>query len=136
MKKENLASMILGIIGGIAFSLGMVMALMAEWNLFIPGVIAGSIGAVILIAIFPVYWILAGKKMFKITLPLTTSSLIGAVGFAGLVASLVMILTTNNVAQHPGYTIASIAIGLVGIVALVICYPVYKIMSNKKEIAE
>lgn len=49
MKKSTFVAMILGMIGGILFALGMCMALIPEWNAFQPGVIMGVIGAVILL---------------------------------------------------------------------------------------
>ena len=49
MKKSSFVAMILGTIGGIFFSLGMCMALIPEWNAFQPGVVMGTIGALVLL---------------------------------------------------------------------------------------
>lgn len=42
MKKSSFVAMILGTIGGILFALGMCMALIPEWNAFLPGGHYGS----------------------------------------------------------------------------------------------
>ena len=44
MKKSSFVAMILGVIGGILFALGMCMALIPEWNAFVPGVVMGAAG--------------------------------------------------------------------------------------------
>ena len=54
MKKENFVSLILGTVGGILFSLGMCMCLIAEWNTMKQGVVMGAAGAVILLVMF--FW--------------------------------------------------------------------------------
>lgn len=47
MKKENFASLLMGIVGGILFALGMCMCLVSEWNTFQQGMIVGTIGIVV-----------------------------------------------------------------------------------------
>lgn len=44
MKKSNFAALILGVIGGVFFALGMCMALLPEWGMFRQGIISGVIG--------------------------------------------------------------------------------------------
>lgn len=55
MKKSSFVAMILGTIGGIFFALGMCMALIPEWNAFQPGVVMGTIGALVLLIMMLVW---------------------------------------------------------------------------------
>ena len=43
MKKQNFVSLLLGVIGGVLFGLGMCMCLLEEWNAFRPGLIPEEI---------------------------------------------------------------------------------------------
>ena len=49
MKKSSFVVMILGVIGGILFALGMCMALIPEWDAFVPGVVMGAAGVLVLL---------------------------------------------------------------------------------------
>ena len=49
MKKSSFVAMILGVIGGILFALGMCMALIPEWDAFVPGVVMGAAGVLVLL---------------------------------------------------------------------------------------
>ena len=44
MKKSSFVAMLLGIVSGVLFALGMCMALIPEWNSFKPGVVFGCAG--------------------------------------------------------------------------------------------
>jgi len=44
MKKSSFVAMILGTIGGVLFALGMCMALISEWDAFLPGIGFGCVG--------------------------------------------------------------------------------------------
>ena len=133
MKKENLVSMVLGIVGGIPFALGMVMALMNEWNLLIPGIICGSIGLIILISILPIYRKMVGKTNKKLQTSTIISTLIGLVGTTGLAFALVNVLTNDNISETPLKSIIAIGVGLIGIVVCLVNYPINKVLVKKKE---
>ena len=49
MKKRNFAYLLLGVVGGLLFALGMCMCLLPEWNAFKPGVVVTALGALVLI---------------------------------------------------------------------------------------
>ena len=51
MKKETLLEIILGTVGGLIFSIGMCMCLIADWNLLKEGVVVALIGFIILLCI-------------------------------------------------------------------------------------
>ena len=63
MKKKDFVTLILCVIGGILFSLGMCMALVPEWNAMRQGVIIGVIGAVVLLAAVLVRRKMNGKPL-------------------------------------------------------------------------
>ena len=44
MKKSSFVATMLGTFSGMLFALGMCMALISEWNLFVPGTIFGGLG--------------------------------------------------------------------------------------------
>ena len=50
MKKSSFVAMIMGTVGGILSAIGMCMVLVTDWNAFTPGIIMGSIGLVVLLA--------------------------------------------------------------------------------------
>jgi hypothetical protein len=53
MKKSTLTALILGIISGLLFSIGMCMVLLPEWNLFVEGIGVGIAGMILgLITVF------------------------------------------------------------------------------------
>lgn len=119
MKKSNFIAMILGTIGGLLFALGMCMALIAEWDTFTPGVIAGTIGGIVLLITVFVWRKMEHKK------PVTLSGkTIGAVviGITGaLLFGVGMCLTM--VWSH---MVIGTAVGIVGIVVLLCLIPFIK----------
>ena len=53
MKKSTLVALVLGIISGLLFSLGMCMVLLPEWNVFVEGIGVGAAGMVLgLVTVF------------------------------------------------------------------------------------
>lgn len=53
MKKSNFVALILGVIGGVFFALGMCMALLPEWGMLRQGTVAGVIGMIVLLMLIP-----------------------------------------------------------------------------------
>ncbi len=53
MKKSNFVALILGVIGGVFFALGMCMALLPEWGMLRQGIVAGVIGMIVLLMLIP-----------------------------------------------------------------------------------
>lgn len=52
MKKENFVTLIMSVVGGLIFALGMCMTMVWS-NLMIPGIIVGIVGIVLLICLIP-----------------------------------------------------------------------------------
>ncbi|MDE6030190.1 MAG: hypothetical protein K2G32_01025 [Oscillospiraceae bacterium] len=120
MKKENFITLILGVIGGLLFGVGMCMCLLPEWDAFTPGVVVTAIGAVVLIIMFIARHIMLGKPAVKVN-----GKLVGKVAF-GVFGALVLGLGMCMVMVFEGMTILGIIVGLVGIVLLLCLIPLCK----------
>ena len=117
MKKSTFANLIVGVIGGLLFSLGMCMCLLPQWNAFQPGVICTAAGAAILLIQSIVAWIRSGRKI-RIDWKLTGKIMFGILGALVLGVGMCMILVWNL--MLPG-----IAVGIVGIVLLLCLIPMF-----------
>ena len=131
MKKETLLEIILGTIGGLTFAIGMCMCLIPEWNMFTAGVIAVTVGFIILLCIIPVYRKSHPKKEHTpINWGIVATWIIGAVGalIMGFGMSKIMVGDTST---------SDMVVGLItGVVGLIICvlnYPIYAYIKSNKE---
>ena len=92
MKKSTFATLVLGIIGGLLFSLGMCMALLPEWEMFNEGVIMGAAGAVVLLITWIVHRKASGKAPVKLSFKTILKILYGIIaGIVGIVLLLCLI---------------------------------------------
>lgn len=119
MKKSSFITLILGVIGGVFFSLGMCMALIPEWGMFNQGVICGVIGLVILLADLLIWRKLTGKAPIKLNGKTVFSVVVGVLG--ALLLGVGMCLTMVF-----GQMIAGVIVGLIGIVVLLMLIPLVK----------
>jgi len=118
MKKENFITLLLGVVGGVLFALGMCMCLLPEWNAFREGVITGIIGAVILLVLLLVRRKLQGKAPLKVSRKTVGAVALGIVGALTLGVGMCMVMVWE------GLMIWGIAVGLLGIVLLLCLIPV------------
>ena len=65
MKKADFLGLVLGVIGGVMFALGMCMCLLPEWNAFTPGLILGAAGLILLLAMLLIRRRMQGKPLPK-----------------------------------------------------------------------
>lgn len=117
MEKKNFVTLIMGVIGGMLFSLGMCMCLLPEWGIFNQGIVVGAIGAVVLLATWIVYRKLSGKQPIK-----WNARVIGKVIY-GIFAALVFGVGMCLVMAVEGMMIPGIIVGIVGIVLLLCLIP-------------
>ncbi len=117
MKKSTFFNLIVGVVGGLLFSLGLCMCLLPEWKAFQVGVVCTAVGAVILLIQAIVAWVRSGRKL-KINWKLTGKVLFGVLGALVLGAGMCMILVWNLIL--PG-----IAVGIAGIVLLLCLIPMF-----------
>ena len=131
MKKDTLLEIILGTIGGLVFAIGMCMCLIAEWNMFKPGVIVAIIGFLILLCIIPVYRSSHPKKQHgPINWGIVFTWVIGVVGalIMGFGMSKVMVGSASQ-----SDMIVGIIAGIVGLIICVLNYPIYAYIKSNKD---
>ena len=115
MKKQDFVTLVFGVVGGLLFALGMCMALLPEWNAFIPGCICTGIGFAVLLTLILVRCRKSGKKI-KVNWKLTGKVLYGVFAALVLGVGMCMIMVWNL--MLPG-----ILVGIVGIVMLLCLIP-------------
>ena len=120
MKKENFVTLILGVIGGIRFAIGMGMCLLPEWNAFTQGVVIAAMGAVVLLAMLIVRQKMAGKPAIKIS-----GKAVGTVAL-GIVGALVLGVGMCMTMVWEGLMVQGIIVGVIGIVLLLCLIPFCK----------
>lgn len=119
MKKSNFMALILGVIGGVFFALGMCMSLLPEWNMHDQGIVCGVIGVLILLADVFIWRKMEGKKPIRLS-----GKTIGAVALSVVGALLLgvgMCLTMLS-----SRMVVGIVVGLSGIVMLLMLIPLLK----------
>ena len=116
MKKNQFIALIVGVVGGLLFSVGMCMCLLPEWNAFNEGVVAAAIGAVILLALAIVSYIRSGKPRKAINWKVVGKVIYGTVSALVLGLGMCMIMVWNMM-------LWGILVGIVGIVMLLCLIP-------------
>ena len=123
MKRSTFFALILGIIGGVFFSLGMCMALLPEWGMRQQGIVSGVVG----LAVFLIDWIawrkMTGKAPIRIS-PKTLATVFVGV-FGALLLGIGMCLSMVFAKM-----IVGILIGILGIVILLLLIPMTKGLHN------
>lgn len=117
MEKKSFIKLVLGVVGGLLFSLGMCMCLLPEWNMFTAGVVFVAVGAVVLLITLAVHCKQTGVK---IKLP---SAKVMLKTLYGLFATLVFGLGMCMVMVFEGMMLWGILVGIVGIVLLLFLIP-------------
>ena len=108
MTKRNFVFLVLTVIGGLLFALGMCMCLLPEWNAFVPGVILTAIGGAALLAMAAARWIMAGRPVADVNWKLVgkVAYCVGAVLVLGVGMALIM--------AYEGMLVPGIIIGIAG----------------------
>lgn len=117
MEKKNFITLVLGVVGGLLFALGMCMCLLPEWNMFNTGVVLTAIGLVVIIATIFVYRKMSGAAPIRIN-----AKVVGKVLY-GVVSSLVLGVGMSMIMVFEGMMIPGIIVGIVGIVMLLFLIP-------------
>ena len=120
MTKKNFMFLVLTVVGGLLFGLGMCMCLLPEWNMFTPGVVLTALGALVLLAIALVRWIMAGKPVVAVNW-----NKVGKVAYC-VIAALVLGTGMAMIMAFEGLMIPGIIVGIVGIVLGLGIIPVFK----------
>ncbi len=119
MKKKNFVTLILSVVGGLLFALGMCMALLPEWDVRTEGIVVGVAGAAILLAMVLVRRKMDGKPMVVLNGKVIGTTLLGILGAIVLGVGMCMVMVWDML-------IWGIVVGIVGIVLLLCLIPVVK----------
>ncbi len=119
MKKSSFVALLLGVVSGFLFAIGMCMALLPQWNAFKPGVIFGVIGIVMGIITLLIWRKMEGKSPIKMSKKGFFAIVLAIVGALLLGVGMCFCLVWNNL-------ILGTLIGLVGIIALLFLIPLCK----------
>lgn len=117
MEKKNFITLLLGVVGGLTFALGMCMCLLPEWELFKVGVGFGIAGAILLLATLIIYRKMSGKKPVRLN-----AKVIGKIIY-GVISSLVFGVGMCMTMVFDGMMIPGILVGILGIVMLLCLIP-------------
>ena len=119
MKKKNFVTLIMGVVGGLLFALGMCMGLLPEWDALTEGIIVGAIGAVILLAMVLVRRKMDGKPMIVLSGKAIGTALLAIAGAIVLGVGMCMVMVWDML-------VWGIVVGIIGIVLLLCLIPVIK----------
>lgn len=119
MKKSSFVALILGIISGLFFALGMCMAMIPDWNAFRPGIIVGCVGIVFALITVFVWRKMEHKQPIKISGKAVLTAVVGIVGALALGVGMCFTMVWGNM-------ILGIVVGLVGIMILLCLIPLCK----------
>ncbi len=119
MKKSSFVALVLGTISGVLFALGMCMALLPEWNSFTPGIILGCVGLVLGLVTWITWRKMEHKEPIRLSGKAVLTAAIGIVGALALGVGMCFVLVWENM-------ILGIAVGLIGIVALLSLIPLVR----------
>ncbi len=117
MKKSTFVNLVVGVIGGLLFALGMCMCLLPEWNAFELGVGCAGVGGVTLLVQSIVAWLRSGRKI-RVNWKTAGKVLYGVFASLVLGVGMCMIMVWNM--MLPG-----IVVGVVGIVLLLMLIPMF-----------
>ena len=119
MKKSNFVALILGTIGGVFFALGMCMALIPEWQAFMPGVIFGCVGLLLGLVTLIVWRKMEHKKPIHLNGKTVLTVLVGVVGALALGIGMCFTMVWDKL-------ILGVVVGLAGIIVLLCLVPLTK----------
>ena len=118
MKKNHFIIMVVGIVIGLIFALGMCMCLLPEWNLFVPGVVFTAIGGIGLLVMGIVLYLKNVKQPPKINWDLTWKITYAVVSSLVLGLGMCFIMVWNQI-------VLGLVIGIVGLIMLLFLIPIF-----------
>lgn len=119
MKKKDFVTLVMAVVGGILFALGMCMALLPEWNALPQGIVLGAAGLAVLLAMVLVRRKMAGKPAVVFNRRAAGVTLLGIAG--GLVFGVGMCMVMIRQMMLWG-----IVVGIAGILLLLCLIPAVK----------
>ena len=119
MKKSSFVAMVLGVVSGVLFALGMCMALLPEWNAFKPGIIFGCVGVILGIITVIIWRKMEGKQSVHLSGKAILTEVVGIIGALALGIGMCFCMVWEQM-------VLGIVIGLVGIIVLLCLIPLAK----------
>ena len=119
MKKKDFVTLIMSAVGGILFALGMCMALLPEWGAMKQGIVIGTVGIIVLLAMVIVRRKMSGKPAIVFNGKAVATALLGIFGAVVLGVGMCMVMVWSMMA--PG-----IIVGIAGIILLLCLIPIIK----------
>ena len=116
MKKSSFTALVLGTVSGVLFALGMCMVLIPDWNAFKPGIIFGVLGIILGLITLIVWRKMEHKAPIKLSGKTVLTVAVGIVGALALGVGMCFTMVWDKM-------VLGIAIGIVGIVILLLPYP-------------
>lgn len=116
MEKKNFVALLLGVIGGLLFGIGMCMCLIPEWDMFTQGVAVTAIGAVVLLVLAIVYRKMSGAAPIKVNWKIVLKVVYGVISALILGGGMALVMETDMM-------LIGIGLGIVGIVMLLFLIP-------------
>lgn len=118
MKKNHFITLVICVVAGLIFSLGMCMCLLPKWNSFTLGVVLTSIGGVVLATMGIIAYIKNAKNKAPINWKLVGKISYGVVSTLVLGLGMCMIMVWNLMFW-------GIVVGIVGLTMLLFLIPMF-----------
>lgn len=118
MSKKHFINLVIGVVSGLLFSVGMCMCLLYEWNLFTLGVVLTSLGGDSLLTMGVIAYIKSNKDRKPINWKFILKILYGTISALILGLGMSMIMVWNLI-------IWGIIVGIVGLVMLLFLIPMF-----------
>lgn len=119
MKKSGYVALVLGTVSSVLFALGMCMALLKEWNAFVPGIIAGCAGLLLGLITVLIWRRMENIPPIKVSKKAMLVIAVVVIGTLALGIGMCFVMIWEKLV--PG-----IIIGLVGILAFLCLIPITK----------
>ena len=118
MKKNHFITLIVCVMAGLLFSLGLCMCLLPEWNMFTAGVVLTTIGGVALLAMGIIAYVKNAKDRNPINWKLVGKITYGVVAALTMGLGMAMIMVWNLI-------VWGIILGIVGLLMLLFLIPMF-----------
>lgn len=118
MKKNHFINLIICVVAGLLFSVGMCMCLLPNWNLFTLGVILASIGGIALIIMGIIAYVKNAKNRAPINWKLVGKIVYGVISVLILGLGMCFVMVWDLI-------VVGIIVGIVGIVMLLFLIPMF-----------
>ena len=119
MKKSSFVAMLMGMVSGMFFAMGMCMALLPEWGMLKPGIICGAIGVVLALVTVFVWRKMEHKEPVHVSGKSLLTAIVSIVGVLLLGIGLCLTILGQNF-------LVGIPVGMLGIVVLMMLISLVK----------